>query len=371
MQKKIFLIIWIVLLVIAVSVAGEYFSGFFQKDRVIVPHITPTATGTSPIISTQKFPFEQSLITISVPVNRSVFEGARNADKSVTIFGNVSDNIWIADSYRAMAGDPAQEELYRNLVTEFRKMKAEMGLNDDEYIELLAAYTQSMRYETVAEKPVKFPIETVVDASGDCDDKSILLAALLSRENYDVVLFSFGPEAHMAVGIGSDQNRYKNTNYTFIETTNFSFVGIPSVTLDSGIILQSDPIVIPVGSGSKVYHSGEETRYIHDMNLLSEEKAKELELQVLGMERDLKTRWEAVVRLEEQMLTLRTSGDIGGYNAMVSEHNSLVSEYNIRLKNYRDIRARYEQYANVYNYIITHQYDRKGVYEYIKKNFPA
>nr|WP_319376926.1 hypothetical protein [uncultured Methanoregula sp.] len=371
MQKKILLIIWIVLLVIAVGVAAGYFTGIFQKERVIVPHITPTAPGTSPIVSTHKFPFEQSLVTISIPVNRSVFEGARNADKSVTIFGNVSENIWMADSYRAMAGDPTQEELYRTLIAEFRNMKAEMGLSDDEYIELLATYTQSLRYETVAENPAKFPVETVVDASGDCDDKSLLLAGLLSHEGYDVALFSFGPETHMAVGVGSDQYLYKNTNYTFIETTNFSFIGVPTGTLDNGVVLKSNPIVIPIGSGSNGYHSGGQTRYISDTLLLSERNAKELEVQVLSMDQDMKARWDTVTRLEEQMITLRSSGNIGEYNALVSEHNSLVSEYNTRLNNYRQLRVRYEQYATVYNYIIGHEYDRKGVYEYIKTNLPT
>lgn len=236
MHKKILYIAWVMLFVIAVGVAAGYFSGFFHKDRVIVPHITPAETGTYPIISMHEFPFEQSSVTISVPVNRSVYEGARDADKSVTIYGNISEKIWIPDSYIAMAGDPNQEELYNSLTTEFRKVKADMGLTDDEYLELMAAYVQSFRYETIAENPAKFPVETVVDASGDCDDKSLLLVGLLSHEGYRVALFSFEPEAHMAVGVGSDDYQYKNTNYTFLETTNFSFVGVPTGTLDTGVI---------------------------------------------------------------------------------------------------------------------------------------
>jgi len=371
MHKKILYILWVILFMMAVGIAAGYFSGFFQRERVVVPHIAPAALGSPPIISTHEFPFEQSRVTISIPVNRSVYDGARNADKSVTIFGNISENIWVADSYRAMVGDPTQEELYSSLTTEFRKVKTDMGLTDDEYLELMAVYAQSFRYETVTENPAKFPIETVVETSGDCDDKSLLLAGLLSHEGYRVALFSFGPESHMAVGIGSEDYRYKNTNYTFIETTNFSFVGVPTVSLDNGVLLQSDPIVIPIGEGSKIYHLGEETQFIQDMNLRSEENAKDLDQQVRDMEQDLKTRRERGVQLEQQMASLKTSGNIGGYNSLVSEHNTLVSEYNARLDKYHQIRARYEQYAIVYNYIISHEYDRKGVYEFIKKNMPA
>jgi hypothetical protein len=371
MPKKVLYIAWIVLFVVAVGVAAGYFGGLFQRDRVIVPHITPAAPGSPPIISTHKFPFEQSLVTISVPVNRSVYNGARNTDKSVTIFGNISENIWLADSYRAMAGDPTQEELYTSLTTEFRKVKAGMGLTDDEYLELMAAYVQSLRYETIAENPAKFPVETVVDASGDCDDKSLLLGGLLSHEGYRVALFSFEPEAHMAVGVGSGDYLYKNTNYTFIETTNFSFVGVPTGTLDNGVILRSDPIVIPLGEGQKAYQEGEETRYINDMTLLSGQRAKELEPQVLDMDQDLKTRWNKIVQLEQQMASLKTSGNVREYNARVSDHNALVSDYNTELGKYRQLHTRYEQFAIVYNYIITHEYDRKGVYDFIKKNMPA
>jgi hypothetical protein len=371
MHKKILYIAWVMLFVIAVGVATGYFSGFFQRDRVIVPHITPVAPGSPPIISTHQFPFKQSFVTISVPINRSVYDGARSADKSVTIFGNISENIWVADSYRAMEGDPNQEELYHSLVTEFRRVKTEMGLNDDEYLELITIYIQSLRYETITENPAKFPIETVVDASGDCDDKSLLLAGLLSHEGYQISLFSFGPEAHMAVGVGSDDYLYKNTNYTFIETTNLSYVGVPTGSLDNGVILRSDPIVIPIGEGSKIYHLGGETRYINDMNLLSRQKAKELEPQVQEMGQDLKSRWETIVQTEQRMTNFKVSGNIGEYNAMVSDHNALVAEYNTRLDKYRQIHIRYEQNAIVYNYIISHVYDREDVYQFTKKNMPA
>ena len=51
----------------------------------------------------------------------------------------------------------------------------------------------------------------------------------------------------MAIGVGSSDYRYRNTNYTFLETTNVSFVGVPTEKLGSGISLQSYPIIIPIG----------------------------------------------------------------------------------------------------------------------------
>ena len=186
---------------------------FFPKEAVIVPHIAPDPTRlqSSPLIISHQFPYEKSTVTLTLPINVSVFEGAKQADKSTMINGNVSETIWLADTYRAMVNDPAQEEMYSALLNEAHNIRIHQGLSDDEYLELIAVYVQSLRYETREQNPAKFPVETVVDRAGDCDDKSLLLAGLLSREGYPVAVLLFGPEAHMAIGVGSDDYLYKNT----------------------------------------------------------------------------------------------------------------------------------------------------------------
>ncbi|MDO9326048.1 MAG: hypothetical protein Q7T80_13950 [Methanoregula sp.] len=192
------------------------------------------------------YPFGQKTITITVPVSDAVYQGAKLTDKQVTLYGNISEVVWVTDSYRSMADDPAQEDMNRILTGVLKKIKADAILSDDEYLELITTFVQSLRYETLADNPAKFPVETVVDGSGDCDDKSLLLAGLLSREGYRVALMSFGPEAHMAVGVAADDYLYTNTSYTYIETTNISFVGVPAETLKGGLTLQSSPIIISI-----------------------------------------------------------------------------------------------------------------------------
>ena len=200
-QEKTGYIPWAVVFIAAgVFLAGCVGGIFTPRETVVSPHIDPVFPGSGPIISVQTFPFEKETVTISVPVNGSVYQGAKKADKSVTVYGNVSENEWIADSYRSMVNDPAQAELYENLIAKFRKIRDEVNLSDDEYLELITTYVQSLRYETIQDNPAKFPVETVAERSGDCDDRSMLLAGLLSQEGYQVALLSFIPEAHMAVG---------------------------------------------------------------------------------------------------------------------------------------------------------------------------
>jgi hypothetical protein len=345
----------------------------FPKEAVITPHIAPDLTRlqSSPVIISYQFPFEKTKVNLTVPINVSVYEGAKQADKSTMIHGNVSETIWLADTYRAMVNDPAQEEMYSSLLNDVKKTRFQQNLSDDEYLELIAVYVQSLRYETREQNPAKFPIETVVDRAGDCDDKSLLLAGLLSREGYPVAVLLFGPEAHMAIGMGSDDYLYKNTGYAFLETTNYSFVGVPTDTLGGNLTLYSDPVIIPISNGTKLYGSGNETRYIYDMYMLSDQRVKDLESQIKSMGTDLTSQKEKIARIESQMQGMRDTGSSVSYNAQAPVHNALVSDYNARLNTYRQLFARYEKYAVVHNYILEHMFDRKGVFEYVKKNMPV
>ena len=345
----------------------------FPKEAVIAPHIAPDLTSlrSSPMIISHQFPFEKTTISLTVPINVSVYEGARQAEKATTVYGNISETVWLAQSYRAMVQDPSQDSLYTAILAEADKIRLQEKLSDDEYFELITVYTQSLRYETREQNPAKFPVETVVDLAGDCDDKSLLLAGLLSREGYPVALLLFVPESHMAVGVGSDKYLYKNTGYTFVETTNYSFVGVPTEKLGGNLTLYSDPVIIPISNGTKFYTSGSETRYIHDMYVLSDLKVKELEPQVKNMESDLTYQKEKIAQLKLQIQEIRNTGNSNSYNAQVAVHNTLVSDYNSRLNAYRELFSRYEKYALVHNYILEHMYDRKGVFEYVKKNMPA
>jgi hypothetical protein len=374
MDNRLLKIIGALLFIILLALSAVLISTvIFPKEPVIVPRISPDLNGlqSSPVIISHRFPFEKTTVNLTLPINVSVYEGAKQAEKATTVYGNISETVWLTQSYRAMVQDPAQDSLYAALLTETDKIRLQQKLSDDEYLELIAVYIQSLRYETREQNPAKFPVETVVDRAGDCDDKSLLLAGLLSREGYPVALLLFGPESHMAVGVGSDDYLYKNTGYTFVETTNYSFVGVPTDKLGGNLTLYSDPVIIPIGNGTKFYGSGSETRYIHDMYVLSDQKAKELEPQVKSMGSDLTSKQEKIAHLESQIQGMRNTGNSDSYNAQVAVHNALVSDYNSRLNAYRELFARYEKYALVHNYILEHMYDRKGVFEYVKKNMPV
>ena len=94
-----------------------------------------------------------------------------------------------------------------------------------------ASFVQNFKYEedTDGEYP-NYPVETLFDKKGDCEDTAILTAALLQSMGYDTVLIRFlsateGEAGHMAVGVavagvsGGYSYPYDGKNYYYLETT--------------------------------------------------------------------------------------------------------------------------------------------------------
>jgi len=330
----------ILLFLVIVSVCANL---ILSQETIIPPHIEPQKTDISLPVPVYSFPFGQSRITVSSPVDPSVYIGATAADKETRIKGNISEKVWLQRTYLAMIDDPAQDQFYNDLIHTLRSIRDNQHLGDDEYLELITVFVQSVRYETISENPPKFPIETYVDASGDCDDKSLLLAGILSREGYNVSLLSFTPESHMAVGVVCPDGEYRQTGYVFIETTNLSLVGIPTDILREGVPLQSDPQVIRVGNGTKTFGSCKEAVYLDSLLMSSETK---------------------VMELTTKIDSLKTEMD--GYYAARDAKN-----YNERVPVYNDLQKTRLLYAEIHNYILDHQYDRKGTYQYVTAHLTA
>jgi hypothetical protein len=332
MEKK-FRIILAICFVTGFVLLSLFIAGYISSGRVIVNQIEPDTTrlGSPAMPVSHTFPFEMGNVTVSVSVNTSVYWGAKSTNKSVRTFEDIPLETWAGKSYRSMIFDPAQDELYNDLLGQFREIRKEGNLTDDEYAELMAAYAQSLTYQNHADDPAKYPVETVYDKEGDCDDKSLLLAGLLSREGYKAALLQFEKDKHMVVGIGSDDNRYLDTEYSYVEVMDYSFVGVPVNKLKGSRKLYLNPVVIPIGSGTKIYHSGGETRFIGDMATLTDQRSVNLSFQMRDIKRD-------------------TSENISEYNRISGE---------------------FYDYSRIYTFIIHHRFDRPGVFEYLKREMPA
>lgn len=138
--------------------------------------------------------------------------------------------------YGVLTTDPNDKPVIKQIVCILKDAAQAGGFQDAETVEMTVSFVQSLKY--VSDKAgtgyddyPKYPLETLVDQGGDCEDSSILLATLLQGLGYDTVLLLFPhvndkPNVgHMAVGIyGKDIPgtywEYNSRRYYYIEATN-------------------------------------------------------------------------------------------------------------------------------------------------------
>lgn len=96
-------------------------------------------------------------------------------------------------------------------------------------VELALLFVQIIPYSTdidttgIQDYP-RYPIETLVDGTGDCEDHAFLLAQLLSSMKYEAILLNY-PGVHTAVGVADTGNmfgkgyKYNGKSYFYTETT--------------------------------------------------------------------------------------------------------------------------------------------------------
>jgi hypothetical protein len=101
------------------------------------------------------------------------------------------------------------------------------GYGSYEKVSFILAFVQSLPYTsdfvtTGYDEYPRFPLETLVDGGGDCEDTSILFATLTLILNYDTIFIS--PPSHYAIGIWGNNlagsyYTLHNRTYYYCETT--------------------------------------------------------------------------------------------------------------------------------------------------------
>ncbi len=127
--------------------------------------------------------------------------------------------------YRGYILQPYDDEYLGVLVKEFDKIAALNNMTKDDEFGVVISFVQSLHYitdETTGfDEYPKFPVETLVDDGGDCEDTSILLAHLLEEMDISVALLTL--PGHMAVGVDVNASGahwdIDNHTYYYVETT--------------------------------------------------------------------------------------------------------------------------------------------------------
>ncbi|MGN1097875.1 MAG: transglutaminase domain-containing protein [Clostridia bacterium] len=131
-------------------------------------------------------------------------------------------------NYAAYASDSGNLPYIKALSNGFTNISAEYSMTESERLNMVISFVQSFEYAEDrsakgVDEYVNFPIETLFEKKGDCEDTAILLACILREMGYDAVLLRF--PGHIAVGLKCGFSlkgtyyMYNNSRYYYIETT--------------------------------------------------------------------------------------------------------------------------------------------------------
>ena len=129
--------------------------------------------------------------------------------------------------YGAYIADRFTQQFFADLSTEIESVASSNRYDRREVVELASRFVQSLPYtadsiSTGYSNYPRFPVETLVDETGDCEDTSLLLAAILYGLGYRVGLVEF--DSHLGVVVNLDgvsgSVTFDGIEYSYIEPTN-------------------------------------------------------------------------------------------------------------------------------------------------------
>ena len=138
------------------------------------------------------------------------------------------------NDYLHYINDENNRKILKNIADAIRRYAQENGLSDTYIVQDAIRFVQSIPYvydedSTGKKEFQKYPLETLYDFGGDCEDFSILLAGILKELGYGVILLEYTD--HVAVGVSGDDSvygtyyEYNGKNYFYVETTSYRDIG--------------------------------------------------------------------------------------------------------------------------------------------------
>ena len=228
----------IVLPVVLVLLAASFACGCVTSVPGPEPEVTPVpgTTETTPEITATPSVTPTPLPALSWGMLRSEFswmyQGTSHryhidVPKTVYQYFRGQDHTKNSNYVRYALSDHDRRYV-REIGAAFAAMGEEAGYGTRETIENFIAFVQSLPYTsdpetTGIEEYPRYPLETLVDGGGDCEDVAILIASVLHEMGYGAVLLKL-PQ-HMAVGVAGEDLFdgtyfvYNGTRYYYQETT--------------------------------------------------------------------------------------------------------------------------------------------------------
>lgn len=191
----------------------------YERTLGAVP-IQPEPPSTEVIEKEYTWLFDGRTWTLSLNIPESIYEYYAGLERPPTV------------DYSIYVTHPFDDVYLRTLIEKINFIAISRDYSESEKINLVISFVQSLPYTsdsvtTPYDEYPRYPLETLVDGGGDCEDSSILVSSLLYGMNYDVILL--GLPGHMACGVYTQDGygSYYTLNdreYFYLETTSEGWV---------------------------------------------------------------------------------------------------------------------------------------------------
>jgi transglutaminase-like putative cysteine protease len=180
--------------------------------------IEPTASSGNTLPGSYQWSYDGRNWSLTMPIPESLY-----------LYYSKMERAPVED-YSIYVTHPLDDNFTASLAAELKKQASGRHYDDEETVNFAASFVQNLAYIKERDEYPKYPVETLFDKGGDCEDTAILTAALLQAMGYDAVLLRFSPPkegdaGHMAVGVavtgvsGGRSYSYDGQTYYYLETT--------------------------------------------------------------------------------------------------------------------------------------------------------
>ena len=343
------------------SASGGSPSSLPPGETGVYPKIVVTSDSQTEIKVKYRFPFEGDTHRLKLKIKKSVLEAAQNANKHAIHVVGEEDSNWQERYNLSFIEDPAQSPFLDNLHAALLEIAKDENLDGDRTVELITSFVQHIAYDTTHSDEPQFPVETIANKKGDCDDKSRLLVALLMRSGYRVATLHFDEEQHMAVGIRSNGLEYKNTGYSYIETTSPSLIGFPFAE-KADVQLHTRPRVYRIGKGKQKYTASKDIEFLVDT-------LKKLEKDIHKAQASLDSFVQKCADAGDKVAALQKNLDESEAN--VAKYNRAVDEYNKLVRKQQKMAQAVNAKIELRNYIVQYAKDRYPTVKKVRRDIKA
>lgn len=179
-----------------IQLSDEYDELLNEYERVLgaIP-ISPEPLTVKTIEREYFWTYNRKQWTFSLSIPENIYEYFTNMERPPT------------QDYSIYVTNPYDDQYIRTIIEKINFISLSSDLTESEKLNLVVSFVQSLPYTsdkvtTPYDEYPRYPLETLVDQGGDCEDTSILASSLLYGMNYEVVLL--GLPNHMACGVYSE-----------------------------------------------------------------------------------------------------------------------------------------------------------------------